>query len=167
MSAGCNLLGQLQLGPAEPLNGPNIPGFFLGCQFRFQNDHVLCPADGHGLDHDLWGAFIGAVELPHPPQIPGREPSGIRICVLQILRRCHSRALFRSVADQTAYFTVQLHLRQIRRHQLIQRCEQGVVVDWLSDVHGILSFLARCAKFLNQHSEKCGRMFPHFSLRWV
>ena len=148
MGAGGNLLRQLQLGPPKLPDSTDVPGFLLERQFRFQNDDVLCPADGHGLNHHLRVALIDAVEVPHPPQVPGREPSNVRVRTMQILRSGHSRALLRPAADQTANAAVQFHLRQTCRHQLIQRCEQGAVIGWLSDVHGFLSFPALRALIL-------------------
>lgn len=79
MSGGRDLSGQLQLGPPELLNGLDVPSFFLERQFRFQDDHILCPANGHSRGHNLRSTFIGAVEIPHPPQIPGRESSDVRV----------------------------------------------------------------------------------------
>ena len=154
MGGGCNLICQLQLGPPKLPDSTDVPPFFLERQFRFPNDDVLRPADGHGFHHHLWVALIGAVELSHPPQAPGREPSGIRVCAVQMLRGSHSRALLRPAADQTANAAVQLHLRQTCRYQLVQRCEQGAVIGWFPDVHGFSSFLALCAILLNQNSEK-------------
>ena len=140
MSGGRDLLRQLQFGPPKLLDSPDVPRLLLDCQFSFQNDDVLCPADGHGLRHHPGVTFICTIEIPHPPQAPGREPSGIRVCALQIFRSGHSRALFRPFVDQTANTAVQLHLRQVCCHQLVQRREQGAVIGWLSDVHGISPF---------------------------
>lgn len=94
------------------------------------------PADVHSLVQYLGDTFIGAVEFPHPAQIPGREPGGIMICGAQIFRRGHRRALLRPAADQPAYLTVQLHLRQSCRDQLVQRRKHSGVINSLSDVHG-------------------------------
>ena len=136
MSGGRDLLRQLQFGPPKLTDSTDVPGFLLKRQFRFQNDDVLRPANGHGFRHHLRVAFIGVVEVPHPPQVPGREPSNVRVRTMQILRSGHSRALFLPAADQTANAAAQLHLRQVRRHQLVQRHEQGAVIGRLPDVHG-------------------------------
>ena len=102
MGGGCDLICQLQLGPPKLPDSTDVPPFFLERQFRFQNDDVLRPADGHGFHHHLWVALIGAVELSHLPQAPGREPSGVRVHSVQILRCGHGRALLLPAADQTA-----------------------------------------------------------------
>ena len=116
MGGGRDLLRQLQFGPSKLPDSTDVPGFLLKRQFRFQNDDVLRPANGHGFRHHLRVAFIGAVEIPHPPQAPGREPNGVGVCALQIFRSGYGRALLRPAADQTANAAVQLHLRQVRRH---------------------------------------------------
>ena len=154
MSGGRDLLRQFQFRPPKLPHSADIPPFLLERQFRFQNDDVLCPADGHSRCHHLWVTFIGAVEVPHPPQVPGREPSGVRVRALQIFRSGHSRALLRPVADQTADAAVQFHLWQVCRHKFVQLRKQGTVVGWFPDVHGISSFLALCAMLSNQNSEK-------------
>lgn len=164
MSGGRDMPCKFQLGPPEPLNGPNIPRFLLERQFRFQDDYVLRPANGHSLRHDLWGACIGTVEVSHSPQAPRREPSGVRVFALQVLCCGHSRAFFRPAADQAACFTVQLHLRQVCHHQGIQRREQGAVIGWFPDIHGFSSFLALWCRILNQNKEKHGKYSPRFSL---
>ena len=148
MGGGRDLLRQFQFGPPKLPDSTDVPPFFLECQFRFQNDDVLCPADGHGLRHHLWVALIGAVEVPHPPQAPGREPGGVRVYAMQIFRSGHSRTLLRPAADQSSNAAVQLHLRQVCRHQFVQRREQGAVIGRFPDVHGFLSFPALCAHIL-------------------
>ena len=107
---------EFQLRPAELPSRFDIPCPLLGSQFRLQDDHILCPADGHGLSQHLRYALIGAVELPHPAQVPGREASGVRVCSAQILRRGNSGAFLCPAADQPANLAVQFHLRQVRRH---------------------------------------------------
>jgi len=62
---------KFQLGPAKTLSGADIPGLFLQRQLRFQNNHILCPADLHGLVQQGGAVLIGAIELPHPAGIPG------------------------------------------------------------------------------------------------
>ena len=58
MSGGCDLLCQFQLGPSKLSDSPDVPCFLLKCQIRLHDDYVLRPADGHGLGHDLRGAFV-------------------------------------------------------------------------------------------------------------
>lgn len=128
VGGGGNPLRQLQLGPAELSDRPDVPCVLLESQFCLQNDHVLGPADGHGLRHHFWGIFVGVVEIPHPAQVPGGEARSVRVCAVQVLRSGHSRALLLSAVDQTANLTVQLHLRQIRLHQRVQRGVQGAVI---------------------------------------
>lgn len=120
VGGGGNPLCQLQLGPAELSDRPDVPCVLLESQFCLQNDHVLGPADGHGLCHHFRGIFVGAVEIPHPAQVSGGKAGNIRVCVVQVLRCGHRRAHLRSAADQAADFTVQLHLRQGRCYQLAQ-----------------------------------------------
>ena len=136
------LLCQYQLGPSKLPDGPDVPHFLLNRQIRFHDDYVLRPADGHSFGHDLRGAFVGAVEIPHTAQTPGRESGGIRICALEILGGGNSRALLRSAADHVANTAVQFHLWQVRLHQCVQCREHGAVIYRFSDVHEILSFPA-------------------------
>ena len=140
--------GQFQLRPAEQPSRFDVPRPLLGGQLRFQNDRVLCPADGHGLSQHLRCALIGAVELPHPAQIPWGEAGGVRIRGAQILRSGDSGAFLWPAADQSANLTVQFHLRQIRRHQRIQRRKHGAVVYRFSGVHPASPFRRGCACFL-------------------
>ena len=51
VGGGGNLLRQLQLRPSKLSDRSDIPGPFLKCQLRLQDDHALGPADGHGLHH--------------------------------------------------------------------------------------------------------------------
>ena len=57
---------EFQLRPAKLSSGPDIPRPLLDGQFRLQDDHILCPADGHGLREHLGSGFIGTVKCPHP-----------------------------------------------------------------------------------------------------
>ena len=134
--------GQFQLRPAELPSRFDVPCPLLGSQLRLQNNHVLRPADGHGLSQHLWCALIGAVKLPHSAQISGGEAGCGRVRTAQILRRSDSGAFLRPAADQPANLTVQFHLRQVRRHQGIQRREHGAVVNRFSDIHSDFSFPA-------------------------
>ncbi len=79
MGAFLDLSLQLQLRPPELSSGPDIPGSLLESQLRFQNDHVLRPADGHGLGKHLRRTLVYAVKLPHPAQVPGRKAGGVRV----------------------------------------------------------------------------------------
>lgn len=139
---------EFQLRPAELPSRFDIPCPLLGSQFRLQDDHILSPADGHGLSQHFRCALIGTIELPHPAQVPGGEARGVRVCAAQILRRGNSGAFLWPVADQPANLTVQFHLGQVCRHQRIQRREHGAVVNRFSDVHSGFSFPAQVRLFL-------------------
>ena len=147
MSIIRNSLLEFQLRPAELPSRFDVPCLLLGGQLRLQNNHVLRPADGHGLSQHLWCALIGAVELPHPAQVPGGEAGGIRVRSTQILGCGDSGALLWLAADQPANLTVQFHLRQVRRHQGVQHREHGAVVNRFSDIHSGFSFPARVHLF--------------------
>jgi len=160
--ASCNLPLQLHLRPSKPPYCLDIPHPLLDSQLRLQDDSILCPADGHGLGQHLRGAFVGAVEFPHPAQVPGGEAGGVRICGAQIFCCGHRRALLRPAADQPAYLTVQLHLRQSCRDQLVQHSEHGAVVCGFPDVHWILPpFQRECAP-IGQGRENAA-LLPCFS----
>ena len=73
MSIIRNSLLEFQLRPAELPCHFDVPCPFLGSQLCLQNDYILRPADGHGLSQHLWYTLIGAIELPHPAQVPGGE----------------------------------------------------------------------------------------------
>ncbi len=112
MSAQLDFLQQRQPGPAKPFGLPDIPFLLLDCQLRLQNSRVLRPTDGHDLGQHLRRVLVGAVELPHPTPIPGRETGDVGRYVVQILRRRNSGAFLRPAADQPANFTAQFHLRK-------------------------------------------------------
>lgn len=139
--------GQFQLRPAELPSRFDVPCLFLGSQLRLHNDHVLCPADGHGLSQHLRYALIGMVELPHPAQVPGGEAGGVRVSSAQILRSGDSGAFLRPAADQPANPAIQFHLWQVCRHQGVQHREHGAVVNRFSDVHPASPFQRGCACF--------------------
>ena len=107
---------EFQLRPAELPSRFDVPCPLLGGQLRLQDDHILSPADGHGLSQHLWYTLIGAIELPHPAQVPGGEARDIRIGAVQVLRSRHRRAFLCPAADQPTNLAVQFHLRQVRRH---------------------------------------------------
>ena len=148
MSMIRNSLLELQLRPAELPSRFDVPCPLLGGQLRLQDDHILSPADGHGLTQHFRCALIGAVELPHPAQVPGGEAGGVRVRSVQIFSSGDSGAFLRPAADQPANLTVQFHLGQVCRHQRIQRREHGAVVNRFSDVHSGFSFPARVRLFL-------------------
>jgi len=145
MSITRNSLLEFQFRPAELPSCFDVPCPLLGDQFRLQDNHILCPSDGHGLSQHLRCALIGAVELPHPAQVPRGEAGGVRVRSAQILRSSNGGALLRPAADQLTNLAVQLHLRQICRHQGVQRLEHGAVVYRLSDVHPASPFRRGCA----------------------
>ena len=103
-----------------------------------QNVVILRPADPPGLHCQFGSIFVGAVELPHPAQIAGGETTRFRVCGLEIFRGGHRRPLLRSGADSPANFKVQLHLRQIYCHELIQYSIHSTVICGLSDVNSLL-----------------------------
>ena len=88
------------------------------------------------------------VKFPHPTQVPRGEARDIRVRIVQILRRSDSGAFLRPAADQPANLTVQFHLRQICRHQGVQRREHGAVVNRFSDVHSASPFRRGHACFI-------------------
>ena len=138
MCGGTDLIIQFLLGAAELLRRPQIPAPLLQGEIRLQNDHILRPADPPGLHCQFGSIFVGAVELPHPAQIAGGETTRFRVCGLEIFRGGHRRPLLRSGADSPANFKVQLHLRQIYCHELIQYSIHSTVICGLSDVHSLL-----------------------------
>ena len=147
MSIIRNSLLEFQLRPAELPSRFDVPCSLLESQLHLQNDHILRPADSHGLGQYRRGSFIGAVKHPHPAQVPWGEAGGVRIRGAQILRSGSSGAFLRPAADQPAHFAVQFHLRQICRHQGVQRLEHGAVVYRFSDVHPTSPFRRGCACF--------------------
>ena len=157
-----DFLRQRYFAPPEPAYRPDVPQLVLERQLRLQDSHVLRPADGHGLVQHLRGRGVDTVKVPHPPQVPGREAGTAGIGAVQIFRSRHRRALLRPATDQAANLAVQLHLGQLRRHQRIQRREQGAVVGGLPDVHRLL--LSGAARlFLRPAKKNAGtpsRVFP-------
>ena len=133
-----DLLRQHYFAPSKPVHRPDVPQLVLERQLRFQDDHVLRPADGHGFGQHLRSRGIDTVKVPHPPQVPGREAGNVRVGAVQIFRSRYRRALLRPTADQAANLAVQLHLGQLRRHQRVQCREQGAVIGGLPDVHRLL-----------------------------
>ncbi len=163
MGGGCDAVCQLQFRPSKLVRRLDVPRPLPECQLRFQDDHVSRPADGHGLGQHVRGLGIGAVKIPHPPQVPGGEAGAVRIGAVQVFRGSHRRALFRPAADQPTNFTVQFHLGQICRQQRVQRREQGAVVGGFPDVHGLL--LSGATRLIFETGrEKHGNLLPRFSL---
>lgn len=138
MGGGCNPLSQFLLAPTEPQRSLQIPAPFLIRVAAFQDHHVLRPAYLHSRTHQGGAALIGAVEIPHPPQVARGEAAHLRVGSLQIFRRSHSRSLFRAGADHCADLPVQLHLRQVLPQQTIQSDKQQGIIYWLANVHGLL-----------------------------
>ena len=95
----------------------------------------MCPAQLQGQRQEFWVIGVGPVELPHPAQVSGGESLGLRVVLLEILSGHHRRALLRVGTDDLADLKVQLHLRELRPHELIQHPIHGAVIGWLSDVH--------------------------------
>ena len=133
---------EFQLRPAELPSRFDVPCPLLGGQLRLQDDHILSPADGHGLSQHFRCALIGTIELPHPAQVPGGEAGGVRVRAAQVLRSGDSGAFLCPAADQPTNPAIQFHLRKICRHQGVQRREHGAVVNRFSDVHSGFSFPA-------------------------
>lgn len=138
---------QFQLRPSELLSGLDIPCPLLEGQLRLQDDRILCPTDSHGLGQYLRGILVGTVKLPHPTQISRGEAGDVRVRTTQILRRSDSGAFLWPAVDQSANLAVKFYLRQVCRHQDVQRREHGAVVYGFSDVHPNSSFPARTRLF--------------------
>ena len=84
--------------------------------------------------------FVGAVEIPHPTQVPGRESLNLRMIGSDVLG-CHNRStLFAAAAYDLSNLTVQLHLRQFLSHYFIDDSVHLAVIDVLSYVHDSHSF---------------------------
>ena len=138
MDVGGDLFRQFTLGPAVLCRRVQIPRPLLRGEFRLQNDHVPRPAQPQRQGPLFRGIGIGPVELPHPAQVPGRETLGCGIVRLKVLGGHHRRALLRAGTDGSADLEVPFRLRQIRRHETVQRLVHGTVVYGFSDVHGSL-----------------------------
>jgi len=95
--------------PADRLN---VPESFFRSLAAFEDNHVLRPADFHGMFQPFRAVHIRPPELPHPAEIPGGEAHGVRVCLSEMLGGSDSGTFFRPGADESADFTVQLHLRQ-------------------------------------------------------
>ena len=135
---GLDLLHQLRLGPATLQCGPEIPDTLPAALTALQNRHILRPTQFQGQRHRLLVVCIGPVELPHPAQVSRGEALGLQVVFLEILSGHHRRALLQMGTDGPADCKVQLHLRELCSHELIQRPIHGTVIGWFSDVHWTL-----------------------------
>ena len=137
-NSGLDLPQQLRLGPAVLQRGPEIPGALPAVLTFFQNRRILRPAQLQGQFQQFWVIGIGAVELPHPAQVPGGEAPAPRVVCLEILGCHHRRALLRAGTDGPANLEVQLHLRELRSHELIQHPIHGAVICGFPGIHVLL-----------------------------
>ena len=106
MGSGHDFFCQRRLAPSELACCLDVPRFLLDRQLRFQDNHVLGPADGHGFGQHLRGLGIGPVKIPHPPQVPGGEAGNVRVGAVQVLCRRHRRTFLRPAADQSANLAI-------------------------------------------------------------
>jgi len=107
-----DLFRQFSLGPVMPTDRLNIPETFFGSLAAFKDDHILRPADFHGLFQHLRVVRIRPEKLPHPTEIPRGEPCGISVCFAEIFSGGDSGTFLRPSTDESAKLAVQLHLRQ-------------------------------------------------------
>ena len=133
--SGLDLFHQLCLGPAVLQRGPEIPGTLPAALTALQDRHILRPAQLQGQRQEFWVVGVGPIELPHPAQVSGGDALARRVVGLEIFGGHDRRALLRAGADGPANLEVQLHLRELRPHELIQRPVHGTVIGWFSDVH--------------------------------
>ena len=91
--------------------------------------------------HDFRGFLVGCVKRAHTAQIAGRKALGRGIGRLQVFRRRDSRSFFAPAANHSTDLTVQLHLRELRRHKRVQFYKQCTVVCGFADVHGFSSYI--------------------------
>ena len=137
-NSGLDLPQQLCLGPAALQRGPEIPGALPAVLTFFQNRRILRPAQLQGQRQEFWVIGVGPVELPHPAQVSGGESLGLRVVLLEILSGHHRRALLRVGTDGPANLEVQLHLRKLRSHELIQCPIHGAVICGFPGIHVLL-----------------------------
>ena len=137
-NSGLDLFHQLCLGPAVLQRGPEIPGTLLAALTPFQNGRILRPAQFQGQRPQHWIVRIGPVEFPHPAQVPRGEALALGVVGLEILGGHDRRPLLRAGADVPANLEVELHLRKLRPHELIQHPVHGPVISWFPDVHWLL-----------------------------
>ena len=123
--------GEFHLGPAKLLCCPEIPLTKLHTQIRFHNDYILRPADLQREGQQSRMVFIGAVKIPHPADISGRETMDIRVALGQVFRRRDSGTLFRTQADSLANGAVQCHLLYLSCHRLVKSHVAGLLFFFL------------------------------------
>ena len=126
---------QFSLSPFELFNCLQIPMPFLHAQLRFQNDHILRPADFHGQLQQFRGFLIHPIEIPHSAKVARGEASGIRMPTRQVFGSGDSRTFFRSIAHQAAQCKVQFHLRHLSAHRSINCGMHIAVIDLFANVH--------------------------------
>ncbi len=133
-----DLFQQLYLDPAVLQRGPEIPGALPATLTALQNRHILRPAQLQGQRQEYWVVGVGPVELPHPAQVSRGEALARRVVLLEIFGGHHRRALLRAGTNDPADLKVQLHLREFRRHELIQRTVHGAVICGFPGIHALL-----------------------------
>ena len=138
MDLGGDPLRQFTLGPVVLRRHVQIPHPLLRGESRLQDDRILRPSQPKRQLTLFRSLGVGSVEFPHPAQVPGRETLDRGVVRLKVLGGHHRRALLRAGTDNPTEFKIQLHLRQIRRHETVQRLVHGAVVCGFSDVHGSL-----------------------------
>ena len=137
-NSGLDLFHQLCLGPAVLQCGPEIPGALPAALTALQDRRILRPAQLQGQFQQFWVIGIGAVELPHPAQVARGEAPVPRVVLLEILSGHDRRALLRAGTDGPANLEVQLHLRELRPHELVQRPVHGAVICGFPGIHALL-----------------------------
>ena len=138
---------------------------FLEGQFRFQNDHVLGPDDGHGLSQHLWGILIGSIKIPHPAKVSGGEVRDIRIGFAEVFSGGNSGTFLWPGADKSANFAIQFHLRQFSRYSSIQLLIKGTVVYGLPNVH-LSSLLSGAGASVFVVVSEPSELLANLTLRW-
>ena len=130
---------QFSLSPFELFNCLQIPMPFLHAQIRFQNDHILRPADFHGQLQQFRGFLIHPIEIPHSAKVAWGEASSIRMPTRQVFGSGDSRTLFRPIAHQVAQCKIQFHLRHLSAHRSINCGMHIAVIDLFANVHSLCS----------------------------
>ena len=118
--------------------GPEIPGALPAALTALQDRRILRPAQLQGQFQQFWVIGVGPAELPHPAQVPGGEALALRAVCLEILSGYDRRALLRAGTDGPANLEVQLHLRKLRPHELIQHPIHGAVICGFPGIHALL-----------------------------
>ena len=157
---------QFRFFPSKKQCGTNVPRPFLAAAAPRENRHIPCPAEVHRQPYDFRSFLVGCVKRPHPAQIAGREALGCGIGRLKVFRRRDSRSFFAPAADQPTNFTVQLHLRELRRHKRVQCGEHGGVICGLANVHWLSPFRrgAPDQRSKQRKARRCHRGFLCFDL---